>query len=223
MNPLILLGVGALAVLALSQRGKKKNGQLPTPGPKPSGEPREEPHIEDEGEIETDLGNIYPYRIWRVYGQPTKYQGELNVGGSWVSGPMDDSLTVVQEDLAVMAEGMDEMEGEGDDAFEAVPFDPCEGALEGPFDQHVYQNGSWVFQGAKIRPETSETAAHYWCVVPSGNVPGMYNALLVEKGTGVVRLVYQHADPNKAASAAWFAVYNPEPPFPWKMTQLAFE
>ncbi len=213
MNPLVLLGLGAVALVALgrgrSKKGKTGNGQLPPPNGNGNGqEPQDQ--IVDEGEIESEGGSTYQYRVWQTAQGTTKYVGELLLEGNWTSGPMANTLEEVLGALEEMADSMDS----------EAQFQPglgaCAEAEAGPFDWYAYDEdvNQWQPIGDQLDPLESIKEGRVWCVLPDDE-GGYFSRVLDEETGDIVFESSTVSDPNIAASMAYYGIFNPQGPFPW--------
>jgi hypothetical protein len=221
MNPLILLALGGVALMAMT--GKKRNGakeEEDAGPPLPDVEPDDQ--IVEEGAVESAMGLVYESRIWRVYEAAADYMGELFLEeeDAWVSGPMADDLPTVRAGLQEMANSFDPEMG---DPLHWEPEEPCANALPGPYQAMGFDPvaGEWQpFPGGGMftaydQPQTGMR----WCVVSyvEGGLSYLEGRVTDEQGN-LIYATGPETDPNVAASKAGYVALQGLGDLPWPQT-----
>ena len=225
INPVLLLVAAGAAVMAFGR--KKKGGstegnlkcatgsQLSDDGATciPSGD-----HIVDEGEITSEGGETYDYRIWFIDGQVAgPYVGELLIDGVWSSGPMGPDAQVVANELGVFADSLD-----GEDTTFQAQAEACDGDIvDGPFAQHTYNQAAdqWEPSGDFLDPAQVYEPGRGFCVIENPEDEETFIAQVYD-GANHVMAEFIDQDSDIAASMAYYGLYNPNGPFPWVKFQL---
>jgi hypothetical protein len=224
MNPLVLLAIGGVAILAMSGKKKREgaaegesagngNGENGLPGVED-----QDDYIAEEATVESAGGIVYEARIWRTYEAAADYLGELLVDDEWVGGPMADDVPTVRAGLQEMADSFDVEEG-GGASFDQFETDPCEGSFDGPFLAMGYNDqDGWQPLGGEISASQNQPVSdRVWCVVPvvyQGY--GMFEGRVVDAQTReVVFKTGPQDNADIAASKAWYGAVNPGGPYPW--------
>jgi hypothetical protein len=177
-------------------------------------------HVVDEGEITSDGGEVYAYRIWFIDGQVAgPYVGELLIDDVWTSGSMGPDAQEVAAGLEVFADSLDDAVPAGLQTNVA-----CVGSvIEGPFDWYTYNEVSeqWEAQlpDVNMEPLMLDPAQVYepgrgFCVIEHPEQPGSFIAQVYDANSQVM-VEFVHPDPSVAASMAYYGIFNPSGPFPW--------
>ncbi len=177
-------------------------------------------HIVDEGEITSEGGEEYAYRIWFIDGQVGgPYVGELLIDDVWTSGPVGPDAQIVATELEVLADSMDGQEPKFDTGLVACTLGP---PIEGPFDWHFYDEleEQWDPIGDLLDPSQVYEPGRGFCVMEDPEQPGTFVAQ-VYGAQNEVLVEFAHPDPSVAASMAYYGIFNPSGPFPWVKFQLA--
>jgi hypothetical protein len=187
MNPLVLLGLGALVVLALGR--KKKVVEEPSAPPEIS---EEQTFCEMEGGTYQEGLCVFP-------------DGSTVEAGAFMRGEAVPQLPGSAPPTTVPGESI---LGEPS-VFEPHP---CEGGLPGPFVLHTHVENEWMPTGQQLDP--AEPFERPWCVLPRETG---YVARVVHPATGeVIWDSNPMESPDVAASQAWMVSVNPSKPYPWK-------
>lgn len=236
MNPLVLLALGGVALLALTKKkpteppANGENGEPPPPDePLPDVE-EEDDHIVEEAMVESAGGIEYEARIWRIYEANTDYIGELFVfpppegenvyPGEWVGGPMADDLATVRAGLQEMADSFDLLPEGG---IQEEPIDVCLNALPGPFQAVGYDEAqqAWVPypSGAEFMHTDQPQTGMYWCVVSfvEGGLSQLEGRVTDAEGT-MIYVTGPETDANVAASKAAYVSLQGTDDLPWPQT-----
>ena len=214
MNPLALLVLGGVALMALTSK-KKPTGTGNGNGNGPAlPDAQQDDHVMEEGVVMSAGGIEYKSQIWRLYDNQFDYLGELMVESEWVPGPIGLDLPLVRAGLQEMADSFDSTIG-----FDPQVADPCEGAIDGVFNEQAFAGGNWGPTGMGITPDLSPQP-YTWCVVQvwTDAGPGTfgYEGRLVHLDTReVIFRSAPQAIADIAASMAAYAASNPFGPFPW--------
>lgn len=209
MNPLLLLVVGGVALMAMTKKKAPVDGGNGTPS-LPDAE--RDDHVVEEGLVTSVGGTEYASRIWRLYeNENGDYLGELSVDAEWMPGPLGHDLPAVRGGLQEMADSLDQALG-----FDPQT-DPCAGAIEGMFTEQAFAAGTWSPTGLGITPDLAPEP-YTWCVLPimsAGQVVG-YEGRMVHRETREILFVSApQAIADIAASQAAYAAHHPFGPFPW--------
>lgn len=176
-------------------------------------------HVVDEGEITSDGGETYDYRIWFIDGQVGgPYVGELLIDDVWTSGPMGPDAQIVATELEVLADSLDAQEPE----FQPGPVACVGNVIEGPFDWYTYNEAAeqWDPVNDVLDPAQVYEPGRGFCVIEHPEQPGTFIAQVYDDNNQVM-VEFMHPDPSIAASMAYYGIYNPAGPFPWVKFQLA--
>lgn len=231
MNPIILLALGGVALMAMT---KKKPPTTTNGNGEPSGNDEvapenglpdvvEDDHLVEEATVVSAGGVEYEGRIWRVYEAEYDYLGELYVPMeepgtmAWIGGPMADDLPTVRAGLQEMADSFD-MEGT---QFEQV--DPCAHALPGPFQAVGYDPAQQVWvpfpSGGTFMDTDQPQTGRYWCVVSyvEGGLSYLEGRVTDEQGN-LLYVTGPETDPHIAASKAGYVALQGTGDLPWPVT-----
>jgi len=177
-------------------------------------------HIVDEGEITSEGGEEYDYRIWFIDGQVGgPYIGELLIDDVWTSGPMGPDAQIVAAALEVFADSLDVGEPGFQPGNVACTLGP---PIQGPFDWYAYNDAAdqWEPINDVLDPAQVYEPGRGFCVMEDPEQPGTFVAQ-VYGAQNEVLVEFAHPDPSVAASMAYYGIYNPSGPFPWVKFQLA--
>jgi len=178
-------------------------------------------HIVDEGEITSEGGIAYDYRIWFIEGQMAgPYVGELLIDDVWTSGPMGPDAEAVAAELENFADSMDNQMGfDTGPGVVACTLGP---QIPGPFDWFAYNEAAeqWEAINDVLDPAQVYEPGRGFCVMEHPEQPGTFVSHVYGANNEVL-VEFAHPDPNIAASMAYYGIYNPAGPFPWTTFQLA--